>query len=577
MVSLHSINSNNHISISRQNTATVVLGILFSAFCVIGFLTDHSFNTEIGGTVLFIIFILLSIVMMILIHGLWHILDFVEKHHLKLDKKIESSFFGRFIATRPTLFWILVQIVLLAFWLPVLLASWPGFFCYDTEVLTAFYEGKYYTEHPLMYTALASNIIINLGTALGSINHGVTIYVCMTAIIASSVLCALVRFIAKEGYLALSIASFAFYALNPLVVMFSLCTAKDVLSSLLISVLFLLIILVAQDRNRLDSWKIRISLVALIFLLCSLRNNTIIALLILLPILILAFGEKKKTLLLCYGSGLFLYLIWAFPISQCILSSYELTDKHDLLLINSVPEQQLAFAWNDGNLTEEEKNAFTGVINPGSESMLENARYDDADVARGAFAQSLIDKRDLRSFYSLYIEEGMRHPGAYSKAFLSLTYEAWYPLSTPRGYNGGWDTQFDYDKTTTSLFGCWIEPPAQLNSKFPFLYEILWKVSRFDTLQSNPLTAWLISIPFFFWLLLITLARGIVQKRTDTIAACSLLVAIIITFLFGPMVLPRYYLCLFYTAPMLVYCALQKSSFIKQGKRLPQSITRNPK
>lgn len=292
-------------------------------------------------------------------------------------------------------------------------------------------------------------------------------------------------------------------------------------------------------------------------MLCSLRNNTIIALLILLPILIWACWGKRKAVLACYGIGLALFAIWTVPITHLVLSSYETTEKYDLLLINSVPEQQLAYAWNDGNLSEDEIKSFLEIIGPSGGATLESARYDDADVARGAFARTLIIDRDLFSFYSLYLKEGLLHPGAYCRAFLSLTYEAWYPLSTPRGYNGGWNTQFEYDKTTTSLFGCWVEPPAELDSKIPALYEALWRISRFDVLQSNPLSSWLISIPSFLWLLILAFARGVVMKRKDVIAACSLLLAVVLTFLLGPMVLPRYYLVLFFTAPMLVYCLLQ--------------------
>lgn len=235
----------------RQTVAAVVLGCIFSFFCVAGYLTDHAFNVEIPGFALVLLFIVFALVMTVIVLAIFYLLDRIERRRVRSKRQSRDTLLWHLISLPQ--FWIAVQALLLIFWLPVLLAAWPGFFCYDTETLVAFDTGKYFTEHPLLYTLLASNIIINLGTALGSVNSGATIYVCLTALFASTVLCYLIRFIAKSGHLALAIAAFVFYALDPIVVMFSLCTAKDVLSSLLLSILFMLIIIVTRNNQRLDS------------------------------------------------------------------------------------------------------------------------------------------------------------------------------------------------------------------------------------------------------------------------------------------------------------------------------------
>lgn len=293
----------------------------------------------------------------------------------------------------------------------------------------------------------------------------------------------------------------------------------------------------------------------LVFLFCCFRNNSIIALVISFPVLLYCLAKNRKRLCALFAIGLAAFFLWSGPISQLALSGYTSIEvDHALIHLNSVPTQQLAYAWNDPDLSEEDRELFLQTIDESDKPFLENVRYDNADTARGAFRSVLFRNIDLPAFYKLYIKEGLRHPDAYLRGFLALTYEAWYPFSTPRGYNGGWNTGYSYNESDTSLFACSVEPPAEFDSKFPALYNVLWKISRFDFLQSNPLTAWLVSIPFYLWLLLITFTRALIKREASVIAGCALLLSMVLTFLLGPVVLPRYYLGLFFAAPVMAFC-----------------------
>ena len=524
-----------------------------ASFLVVGYYTNHFFSTDISGPLLLLIWLAAILLLYFAITLLWRKLDAISSRRARKQKSITAKILKK-AHNRPALFWICVQLCLLLCWLPIWLACWPGFYCYDTGTLASFHSGVYVTEHPLLYTLVASRIVFGLGSLLGDINIGVSILSCFDALILSSVLVQSLRLIFNDGRVGLSIAGFVFFALNPAISMFAFCTVKDVSSSALLASLFLLLVHVLKHPDRVSRLHMQISLALLIFLLASLRNNTALAIVISFPIIMVACKGHRRDIATAFIAGFTLFALWNWPIANAITAGHEKTPSHSLLLINSVPEQQLAYTWNNPTLSDRERANYRKVISPGSEASLESFRYDDADVAREAFAEVLIYDVNLSAFYQLYVQEGLGHPADYAKAALLLTYESWYPFSTPRGYNGGWNTNYGYDTSTTSLFACNVEEPARLSSKVPALYELLYKISRFDILQKNPLTAWLVSIPFCLWLLVLTFSRAFIKRRWDILAPCFLMLAVVLSFWLGPMVLLRYYLSLFILVPTLVNC-----------------------
>ena len=173
-----------------------------------------------------------------------------------------------------------------------------------------------------------------------------------------------------------------------------------------------------------------------------------------------------------------------------------------------------------------------------------------ADSSRLAFLTILVVDPDIPEFLRTYFQLGLKYPEVYLDAFLVLTYEARYPFSTIDGYNA-WNSA--YIGTDTSLYGCGVEPPGQLNSKIPWLFDILWKISRFNVLQSNPLTAWTVSVPFCLWTFVLVLARAFIKRRKEVIVPSLLILFMVFTLLLGPMVLIRYYLFVFYLLPAFLF------------------------
>jgi hypothetical protein len=204
-------------------------------------------------------------------------------------------------------------------------------------------------------------------------------------------------------------------------------------------------------------------------------------------------------------------------------------------------------------MTQNERDSMQQLLGSSSGEYLAYYADRSADASREAFRIILVDDPDIPAFLNLYIQEGIKHPSVYFDAFIALTYEAWYPFSTVDGYCRDASTGHAYYLSETSLFACDVEPPGVLNSKIPQLYDLLWDISRFKVLQNNPLTAWLVSVPFFLWLFMLVLCRSIIKRRYDIMIPCILCAAVVLTLLLGPMVVVRYYLFLLYLFPLMLY------------------------
>lgn len=545
----------------RSGVITLLLSALFSFFVLAGYITSHAFEVAFPLPLYGLAFFPLTAFFFVVLLSLWKILD-----SLQYKKRTEFAFFA-FIKRHcnSIAFFVFVQAFIFVCWTPVWLAAWPGFYCYDMEALSQFAGGTFNVNHPLLYTIFASTIVFGIGTLFNDINTGVAVLVGIFALLTSATFAFSLRFIAKNGSYGVFIFGILYYALDPIVVMFSLCTTKDVLSCAFLVQLFIMVLCIIKTPLLLNQNRICIALVLLVYLLCSTRNNTIIALIISLPFITYYLQKNRRILVICYSIGVVCFLIWTGPISSLILSSYDRTPvNHFLLHINSLPTQQLTNAWHDPDITKEDRELLINMIGEDSVIGLNNYKPESADNSRGAFATTLIQDNNLKSFYKVYFIIGLHNPDAYFRAFLSMTYEAWYPFATPQGYNNAGNNSYLYDQTATSLFACFVEPPATHDSQFPTLFDKLWEISRYNVLQSNPLTSWLISIPFCLWLLLVTFARSLIKRNTSIKAACILLFAVTLSYLLGPMVLPRYYLYLFYLVPLLMFCLTKASESASQ-------------
>lgn len=429
--------------------------------------------------------------------------------------------------------------VLLCCWLPVFLAAYPGFFCYDMSVgdyaeWTQFSNRELYSHHPVLHTLLMGTTIRVVADLTGSFNVGVAVFVGLQALVVARVftyLLARLRDMTRSSLLCFG--SLAYLALDPLVSMFVLCTTKDTLFSAFV-VLFCVLLYgymaKATHRGIEHVFALGLSATAI----CILRPNGLIAFIVALPFL-LALAQRGTRIRLgsACAAALALSLIWLGPVAWALGVNETNLQRFNAL---SIPVQQLVHTYQD-SATAEEK------------SWLESLGYQDeclyeppiADAARW----NVIDM-PLPGFVEAYVAMGARYPDAYFSAFLQQTQMAWNPYSYVDIYHDR-----AYTNRETSLFGFDWESPAISQPIFPWLHDTLESISGKLVLQNIPVLALLASIPFCVWMLCLVTARSLITKNHGALAICVVFGLLALSALMGPCALVRYYLYLFFGLPLL--------------------------
>lgn len=254
-------------------------------------------------------------------------------------------------------FTLIVFAVMVLCWLPVFLAAYPGFFCYDMTVgdyaeWDQYSVGHFSAHQPVAHTLLLG-ALITLGSGIfGSFNAGVAACVVVQAVVVAAIFAFMLRRIwSLTSSRLLTGCSLAYLALDPLVSLFVCCTTKDVLFSAFV-VLLATLLLSAFSRNAplriADLLSIGLCAVAV----GVLRPNGLLAVAVCLPfIILLRKGRREKLKAALMGlSVLVLCATWFGPVASALG-----VEESPLQRVNalSLPAQQITY------VVQEDANATT--------------------------------------------------------------------------------------------------------------------------------------------------------------------------------------------------------------------------
>lgn len=439
-------------------------------------------------------------------------------------------------------------------WIPIWLAAYPGFFCYDQSGIYDMYlAGEITAKHsPLLYFIIGFFIDCFYKMS-GDYNLGIAVYVVLQMLVVSCCHAYLLSFVRSRlsGRKVLCAILLLYYALFPVISMFGACTTKDVLFSAFAEVVVILVckILDSPETNLgFGSVALCFLLVASLMLLC--RRNGIYAYALAIPFAVFFCRSKRIFATLLFVAVLCINVfIVSFVYPLCHVKADKGLDMY------CIPIQQLARAYNYDNevFTAEQKELMNKVFN---EHSLNNYCPVSADNAKYKFKTSKYLKNKAE-YQNLWLSIGKKAPITYIDAFLMNTLYAWYPDSVIDGYQqlgDAWGWGHMYSETETSYFSCDVESPGTFDSKLPWLYDRLFYISRYVSFQKIPVLSWLFSVGAMNWLLLFVVAYLIYKKEFDKLGSLIYPVLLVATVLFGPMVLVRYYLVNFYLMAFLVMC-----------------------
>ena len=426
---------------------------------------------------------------------------------------------------------------MLACWIPVWLAFWPGFFNADNVTqFYGYYDNMHSAHHPLLHTQLLGGLMM-LGidnSAEGSPAVGLALYCVVQMVLLAAMLayaCAWLRrrgapFWPRMAVLA-AFAAMPFYALWPM------CAHKDVLFSALVLMVALQLCDLWRDGFRLLKSPLRIgAFVVTAALMMLFRNNGVYAFVLLTPfVVLLARSRRLRVLLLCAAC------VAVYVGANAYLVHVTSAEPGSTVEMLSIPLQQIGRTLREqpDALDEADRALIETLYGEGDPGAIYDATL--ADALKWAISYDALDE-NLPQLLGLWVRLGLRYPLPYLEAFLVQNLPYLSPGAPMRTHLEIGVAQLELMPIEEHSFLPWLRAP----------YE-----SYNDTLMFMGLPCIrLLSDPAVFaWLSIIGLCYALCRGRRGVAAGFLFGLSVWGTCLLGPVAAIRYVLSLYYIAPVL--------------------------
>lgn len=532
----------DRILVTVQNThgkkESCVWGMCTAFFLIYGYAFHHQYEDPLLNPVFFGLFIILTI----LLSGIaWWAMNALRRRYQYLGRTMT-------ISKRKTRNMITAAILCVG-WTPYWLAGYPGFFTYDATnaFIQHFYGISYSTHHPLLHSILIADVFkVMLRFFPENYNAGIVALSWLTMLMGAIVFTYMLDYIYSISDCVVHGVGVAYLAFFPTIGLFSSCSTKDTYSAfwMILFITKLLKLNRKTDGNgtsqEVQALQIRncIVLVFFIGMMLLYRKNIIIAYVIFVPIFLLIMKNNRVRWVLIFAAGLCLYMI-----GNGFLE-YRYHPVHGAVSeMLCVPFQQMGRVYveeGDAMFTSEEKAFFDSFYSYSLAAYHElNADYVKHDIDD----EKLRD--NLWAFLKMWFRIGIHHPVEYIEAFLVNTYQAWYPFCNITGYAPDSDSAYTY-------FKCSVERPGVLDSKIPRFYDLLWSLSRETSLYEIPVVGIFFPIGIYLIMNLFVFCYGVFVKNKYMVIFTVFMLSVAFTALCGPLVLPRYYIYLYYTFPLII-------------------------
>lgn len=431
-------------------------------------------------------------------------------------------------------------------YLPVFLAVYPGFFVYDAQdeylqVVTR----SFTTHHPLMHVLLLGGIIHLIFKLTGSYNLGIAVYTLMQTAVMSGIFGWCVEKLKARGMgKAGSILLTLYFGLCPVLVMFSLCSAKDGLFTGMLLIMVVLLQELCREPEAFFKKKGEVLLFAAASLgMMLLRHNGFYAFLVFIPVLTLYLKKHRKKVFFLLAGTAAAY----FAVNGALVALLHAdTSENQEMLTVPISQMSRVYAYEQDTVSEEEKEILYRYL---PKEALAHYTPKLSDAVKISFNNEAF-KEDKAGFFKLWFKWGIKHPFAYLNAWFMTSYGFWYPDTVIDVYRG--NTGFTFTYGDSSYFGYEVEDPGTRESKLPWLDELYRKLSLEIFQQKASVVSMLFSPGFLFWVMIFFLGFFCYQKSWEKVIPFMLPLLCWLTVILGPTYLVRYVVFLWVTVPLLL-------------------------
>ncbi len=436
--------------------------------------------------------------------------------------------------------------ILAVAYIPVLAASFPGFFTYDAE-WTAYtvFTGHYSAHMPPLYVVLLGWTIRIVHRITHSYNAGIAGYLLVQLLTLSACFAYTIQVLRNIGVRRwICNLGTAFLALSPTVAMFVCCSTKEgYFAGGVLLLTASLLELAREGETFWNSRKKKAVLGAGALLVLFFRKEGVYALALFLFCFAIAYRRSwKRWIRTVLGISL-IYAVTIFGVTKAF--GFE---KGELREMFSVPIQQLARTYQEAkdSFSQQDLETLYSLI---PEVILEQYNPRLADSVKINFMEDNFKAEPVK-YISLWGRTGLAHPDVYINAFLMNTYGYWYPNTWPKGYEGVHTGDVVYGDS--SYFAFSTENPGERRHFFPALEDFYRKISLELSWQKIPVLSMLFSIGFWHWAFLFSVLVLYVRGYKKQIFALIPTGLLYLTALLGPIALVRYVLYLFYGVPVVL-------------------------
>ncbi len=529
-----------------------VLSFTFTAAMLFGSRLEAVGNVDFKDWKLWISLPVLTCLFTIFVRKSWNFLGNMEERKEKLAQYIKvPKTLERPVKNAD----ILTFFFLLLCWLPVLLAVYPGFFVYDAQdEYLQVASRNFTTHHPLVHVLMLGGIICAVHKVTDSYNLGIACYMLVQmCIVAGGFTCLLAYLRKKKIGKTPRFLSLLYFAFFPVIVMFTLCSAKDTIFTVALLMLLLCMLEMGIAEERFFASRAGMAFFVLSALTMLLfRKNGIYAFAVMIPVLLFYHKKYLKKMGLLLATVVVSYFLINGSLAA-VLHAQD-TENQEIL---TVPIQQLArtYKFNREIFTEDEIASLHEIL-PEEALALYNPKL--SDPVKYRFQNEAYDA-DKWKYAELWVKIGLKKPLSYINAWLVNSYGFWYPDTIIDVYSG--NTVFTFTYEESSYFGYEVELPGVRASKIPWLDEAYRRLSLELEQEKIPIVSMIYSPGCLFWCFAFVFCYVIYRKKYHIIIPYLMVFLIWLTVLLGPTYLPRYVLIFWFGLPLFAAVMLEEEKF----------------
>lgn len=427
-------------------------------------------------------------------------------------------------------------LIILAFWTPAVILSYPGNLCYDVlgEIGMAMGDMPLTTHHPLLHILLVG-FFVKLGGVLGSIRAGLFIYIVFQAVILALALASTIAWLYKEQKVSnrFLLVMLLIYCISPMYSNMVSTAIKDI--PFMAAVVWYVVLLAEMyfHRERLKERRFVILFIAVSILTCLLRNNGLymVALTGVVWIVNLWKSMDRKSGVKLALTLLVLPIVLAKLINGGMMLATGATSGSAIEAL-SLPLQQTGryLQLYKDELTPEEIQVYNNTF----VDLNEAASVYDPDLADPVktYAYYGLEKGTLSlgAYLGTWFKDFFKHPVVYFEAFFAHVY-GWFDPAVSNA------PRYEVEE---SIFGTGLSTPQKI---LLFAYRFADRFTPLSMLQN---------VGFYIWLLLI-LVRYMRERKQGAILLTAPLVISLLICLASPCFYghPRYAYPIMFLIPFM--------------------------